>query len=187
MPQLVALHKRNEDKGLAVIGLHCQQATDDEVKEVVKKLKMKFPVTKGGGGPSKGNGIPHSLVFDVEGKLVFEGHPADKDFKKAVDKSLKAVAASSPSSGLGPKPGTTPSTTPSTKPTQAAVLVAERAWTNTDGKTMMAALISVDGANAKFKMKNGSTVSYPLAKLTEEDQTTIKEAAEKAKEGTSNP
>src|SRR6187455_3144045 len=97
MPQLVALHKRNEDKGLAVVGLHCQSATDDEIKEVVKKLKMKFPVTKGGGGPSKGNGIPHSLVFDVAGKLVFEGHPADKDFKKAVDKSLKAVTAASPS------------------------------------------------------------------------------------------
>jgi hypothetical protein len=182
MPQLVALHKRNADKGLAVVGLHVQNAEDDEIKEVVKKLKIKFPVTKGGSGPSKGNGIPHTLVFDVEGKLAFEGHPADKDFKKAVDKSLKAVTASAPSSGLGPKPGATPSTSPSTKPAKPAVLIAERAWTNTDGKTMTAALVSVDGDNAKFKKKDGSTFNYPLSKLTEEDQATIKEAAEKAKE-----
>jgi hypothetical protein len=184
MPQLVALHKRNEDKGLAVVAMHRQNATDDEVKEVVKKLKMKFPVTKGGSGPSKGNGIPHSLVFDVEGKLVFEGHPADADFEKAVKKSLKAVAASSPSSGLSPKPGATPSTT---KPAKPAVLIAERAWTNTEGKTMTAALLSVDGENAKFKMKSGSTVSYPLNKLSDEDQATIKEAAEKAKEPSGTP
>jgi len=181
MPQLVALHKRNEDKGLAVVAMHRQDATDEEVKVVVKKLKMKFPVTKGGSGPSKGNGIPHSLVFDVEGKLVFEGHPADKDFKKAVDKSLKAVTAGAPSSGLGPKPGSTPSTA---KPT---VLIAERAWTNTEDKTMTAALLSVEGESAKFKMKGGNTVSYPLNKLTEADQATIKEAAEKAKETTGTP
>jgi hypothetical protein len=36
--------------------------------------------------------------------------------------------------------------------------------------------------NAKFKKKDGSTFNYPLNKLTEEDQATIKEAAEKAKE-----
>jgi hypothetical protein len=175
MPQLVALHKRKEDKGLAVVGLHVQSASDDEIKEVVKKLKMKFPVTTGGnGGPVKVDGIPHSAVFDVTGKLVFEGHPAGKDFEKAVDKALKGVTASStPSSGLTPKPGTGPST----KPAASAALIAERIWTNTDGKTMTAALISLDGDTAKFKKKDGSTFTYALSKLVEEDQTTIKEAA----------
>jgi hypothetical protein len=175
MPQLVALHKRKADKGLVVVGLHVQNATDDEITEVSKKLKIKFPVTKGGnGGPIKVSGIPHSAVFDATGKLVFEGHPADKDFDKAVDKALKTVtAAAGSSSGLGPKPGTTPST----KPAAAAVLIPERAWTNSDGKKMMAALVSVEGDNARFKKKDGSTFTYPLSKLVEEDQTTIKEAA----------
>ena len=189
MPQLVALHKKNEDKGLAVVGLHCQQATDDEVKDVVKKLKMKFPVTKGGGGPSKGNGIPHTLVFDVAGKLVFEGHPAEPDFEKAVKKALKEVVATAGSgSGLGPKPGTTPATPATTKPgAKPAALVSERAWTNADGKIMMAALISVDGDSAKFKKKDGTVFSYPVSKLVADDQTAIKEAAEKAKEGAGAP
>lgn len=176
MPQLVALHKKNEDKGLAVIGLHMQDASDDEIKEKVKKLKIKFPVTTGGGGPTKEEGMPNTLVFDSAGKLVFEGH-MDAAFDKAVKKALKEVtAAAAPSSGLGPKPGSTPSTA---KP---AVLLAERAWTNTDGKVMMAALIAVEGDNAKFKKKDGSTFSYPLSKLVADDQTTIKEAADKAKE-----
>lgn len=188
MPQLVALHKRNEDKGLAVIGLHSQNATDDEVKEVVKKLKIKFPVTKGGGGPSKGNGIPHTLVFDTAGKLVFEGHPADAEFEKAVKKSLKAVAASgSSSSSLGPKPGSSPSSSPSIKPAKPTVLIAERAWTNVDGKKIMAALVSVDGDNATFVKKGGKPFTYAISKLNEEDQATIKEAAEKAKESPEEP
>ena len=183
MPQLVALHKRNEDKGLVVIGFHCQQATDDEVKDMVKKLKMKFPVTKGGSGPSKGNGIPHTLVFDVEGKLAFEGHPADAEFEKAVKKSLKAVAAGAPGSGLGPKPGTTPATKPGATPgAKPAALIPERAWTNADGKVMMAALVSVDGDTAKFKMKAGNIIAYSISKLVADDQATIKEAAEKSKE-----
>lgn len=183
MPQLVALYKRNQDKGLAMIGMHVQSATDDEVKEKVKDLKIKFPVTKGGGGPSKGNGIPHTLVFDTEGKLAFEGHPAAPEFDKAVKKALKAVTASADSgSKLGPsttKPSTTPSST-----AKATALIAERPWTNVDGKVMNAALISVDGETAKFKKKDGPPFPYPLSKLSEEDQQTIKEAAVKAKEGT---
>ena len=179
----MALQKRNKDKGLVVVGIHSQQATDDEVKDVVKKHKINFPVTKNGGGPSKGNGIPHTLVFNTTGALVFEGHPADADFEKAVKKALKEVAAAAaPSGGLTPKPGTAPSTKPGTKPAVSGALVSERAWTNTDGKVMMAALISVDGDNAKFKKKDGSTFTYPISKLVEADQTTIKEAAEKPKE-----
>lgn len=180
----MALHKKNEDKGLVLIGLHSQQATDEEVQAVVKKNKVKFPITKGGGGPSKGNGIPHTIVFDVSGKLVFEGHPGEPDFEKAVKKALKEVTtAGAPASGLTPKPGTAPATPPSTKPAgKPAALIPERAWTNTDGKVMMAALVSVDGDNARFKKKDGTVFTYPISKLIGDDQTTIKEAAEKPKE-----
>jgi len=187
MPQLVALHKKYNDKGLAVVGFHSQDATDEEVKAVVKKLKIKFPITKGGGGPSKGEGLPNSSVFDIAGKMIYDGDPREPEFEKVVKKALRAVTATSPSSGLGPKPGTAPSTTPGTKPAKPAVLIAERAWKNTEGKTMIAALLSVEGENARFKMKGGNTVSYPLSKLTEEDQATIKEAVEKARESTGTP
>jgi hypothetical protein len=182
MPQLVALYNSKKDKGFMLIGMHAQDATDDEVKAVVKKMKIKFPVTKGGGGPSKGNGIPHTLVFDSTGKLVFEGHPSEAGFDKAVKRSLKAVeTAGGGGGGLGPKPSATPSTpsAPATpgKPGAPAVLLPERAWTNTDGKVMMAALVSVSGDTGKFKKKDGTTFTYSISKLKEDDQAAIKEAA----------
>lgn len=183
MPNLEKLYDRNKKKGLAVIGIHCQSATDDEVKEKVKKLKVSFPITKNGGGPREGNGIPHSLVFDSTGKMVFEGHPANADFDKAVRKAMKGATATAEagesSSGLAPKP--------SSLATKAAVLVPERSWTNSSGKAMVAALISVDGDTAKFKKKDGSVFTYAVSKLNEDDQATIKEAVEKTKEGATTP
>lgn len=175
MPQLVALHKRKADKGLVVIAMHVQAATDEEINAVVKKLKMKFPVTKGGNSPGGSGGIPHSVVFDTAGKMVFDGHPSDKSFDKAVDTALKAVTTAG-SSGLGPKPPGG-STSPSKLDDKSAVLVPEREWTNADGKKMSAALVSVSGENCTFKMKNGKTFAYAINKLSEEDQTAVKEAA----------
>jgi hypothetical protein len=182
MPQLVALYNRNKDKGFVLVGMHRQTAKDEEVQAVVKKMKVKFPITKGGGGPSKGNGIPHTLVFDSKGKLVFEGHPSEAGFDKAIKRSLKDVASSSaPSSGLSPKPGSTPTKpeSPGSKPDAPAVLVPERAWTNAEGKTMMAALVSVDGDKGTFKKKDGSTFTYQISKLKADDQEAIKEAVPK--------
>jgi hypothetical protein len=178
MPQLVALYNKNKDKGFMLIGMHVQSAKDEEVQASAKKLKIKFPVTKGGGGPSKGEGIPHTLVFDASGKLVFEGHPSEPGFDKAVKKSLKEVAGSAaPASGLGPKGGgSTKPETPETKPDAPAVLIAERAWTNSEGKTMMAALLSVNGDKGTFKKKDGTTFTYQISKLKEEDQEAIKDA-----------
>ena len=163
--------------------MHVQNATDEELTETIKKLKIKFPVVKGGSSPGRGEGIPHTVVFDTTGKMVFEGHPSDKKFEKAVDTALKAVAAGGgSSSGLSPKPagGLTPSKTDATKP---AVLIAEREWTNADGKKMTAALVSVSGTSGTFKMKTGKTITYDITKLSEEDQATIKEAAAPKVEG----
>ncbi len=188
MPNLDALYKRNKDKGLMIVGLHSQQASDEEIQDTVKKLKVKFPITKDGGGPHEGNGIPHSMVFDTTGKLVFEGHPMDADFEKSVKRALKDVNASADASSSKSPMGLKPAAPAAAKTTKAAALIAERPWTNTDGKIMSAALISVNGDKATFKKKDGSTFTYALSKLNEEDQATIKEAADKAKEGaTTNP
>ncbi len=185
MPGLDALYKRNKDKGFMLVGLHSQQATDEEIQTKVKQLKVKFPITTGGGGPHEGNGIPHSLVFDAQGKLVFEGHPTDAAFEKSVKKALKDVTASaSAPSGLKSTSGLSSSSGLSSAKAKPAALIAQRPWTNTDGKVMNAALISVEGANATFKKVDGKTFSYPLNKLNEEDQATIKEAAEKSSEAT---
>ena len=38
-----------------LVGLHSQQATDEEIQTKVKQLKVKFPITTGGGGPHQVN------------------------------------------------------------------------------------------------------------------------------------
>jgi hypothetical protein len=186
MPQLVALHKRKGDKGLAVIGMHVQSATDEEIEATTKRLKMKFPVVKGGSVPGGGGGIPRVAVFDATGKMLFTGHPSEREFDKSVDAALKTVVAGAAGgSALDSKPSGGGSLSPSkteTKPASPAVLFPEREWTNADGKKMSAALLSVNGDTGTFKMKNGKTFSYAISKLSEEDQTAIKEAAEAKKE-----
>jgi thiol-disulfide isomerase/thioredoxin len=97
MPHMVALSKRYDGKGLQVVGLHSQEAPDDEIKAMVKKLKIPFPVTTGGGGPTSENTIPRAMVFNTSGVRIFEGRPTDAGFEKAVKKALKDVAAGSAS------------------------------------------------------------------------------------------
>ncbi len=51
-------------------------------------------------------------------------------------------------------------------------------WTNTDGKTIRAGFVRLDGENVVIRMPaNGAEVSYPLAKLSAESQSQAKEAA----------
>ncbi len=42
----------------------------------------------GGSAPGGTGGIPHVCVFDVTGKLVYNGNPHDEEFEKAVKKAL---------------------------------------------------------------------------------------------------
>jgi thiol-disulfide isomerase/thioredoxin len=77
MPDLEALHRRFAAAGLVVIGAHAQQASPEEIGEVVRQLGVSFPIVEtatvdgGMGFP----GIPHCMVFDHTGTCVFRGHP----------------------------------------------------------------------------------------------------------------
>ena len=94
---------------MVIIGAHSQNATDDEVKEVVKKHRLSYAITKGVHSSVNFNAIPHVFVFDTTGRMLFEGHPSDKEFDKAVQ---GASAASTPSAldSLKPASGTAPTT-----------------------------------------------------------------------------
>jgi thiol-disulfide isomerase/thioredoxin len=94
LPHIEQLAKRNKADTI-FIGAHSQNATDDQVKEVVKKHKLSYTITKGVNVPAAAgsSGIPHALVFDTTGKLIFKGHPSDKDFDSAVRKAGKPAAA----------------------------------------------------------------------------------------------
>ena len=45
-----------------------------------------------------------------------------------------------------------------------------RNWTNAEGKNVAAELIKVDGSNVTFRLRNGTTTTYPQSKLSEEDR-----------------
>jgi thiol-disulfide isomerase/thioredoxin len=92
LPHIEQLAKRNKSDTI-VIGAHSQNASDDEVKDVVKKNKLSYTITKGVNGPVNFSGIPHAFVFDTTGKLIFSGHPASADFDKAVRVAGRPVAA----------------------------------------------------------------------------------------------
>lgn len=167
MPTFNSLAKRHESKGLKVIGAESQGSSEEEVKDIVKKLKIKFPVTAGATHPLKFSGIPHSAVFAADGSMLFEGHPSDKEFERAVRDALKTANPKD-------KEETTDKAT-----TAAGPLVPERTWTNAEGKPVAAALVKVENGTGTFRTKAGKTFTYDITKLSTSDQEIITKAQEK--------
>ena len=93
MPHLVKMDKELSDKGLRIIGVHTQEATEKVLKKVIAAKKIKFPVTTKVEGPVRVEFIPHTLVFDIDGKLVFSGESSENVEKidKVIVKELKRV------------------------------------------------------------------------------------------------
>lgn len=175
MPHLNDLDRKYGKKGLVIIGAHAQDGTDEQVIEKAKGLKVKFTITKGAHSPVQFSGIPKSFIFDATGALIWDGNPHDADFEKMVRKAMKTVTAKAedkPAASSGLKPAGS---------TAAAPLVASRTWTNTDGKTMEAALVSISGTTGTFKGANGKTFSYAIDKLSADDQKVIEEAQSASK------
>jgi hypothetical protein len=173
MPQLAALDKRYGKKGFQLIGIHKQSGTDEEILAVVKQTKVKFPIARTGDSPVNFSGIPHMFIFNPKGELVFEGHPAGGEADKVIRKELRNVNLpddDDEDSSFGPKKDAR------------APLVAERTWTGTDGRTLIATLLSVENGTGKFKRKDGVSFSLPLAKLAPADQKVIEEAQAAATE-----
>ena len=99
LPHIEQLAKRNKADTI-VIGAESQNSSDEDIKDVVKKNKLSYTITKGGfRGPVSSGGIPHAYVFNTAGKLIFHGSPFDKDFEKSVRIAGKPAPAGS-SSGL---------------------------------------------------------------------------------------
>ena len=92
LPHMEQLAKAKKDH-LIFVGAHSQNATDDQVKNVVKKNRLSYSIVKGVQGPGGTGTIPHAYVFDATGKLIFCGNPFDKDFNSSVQKAGRPVAA----------------------------------------------------------------------------------------------
>lgn len=89
LPDLAKMARSGEKKGLVVVGLERQNSTKEDILKVLKSARVEFPVMSGGSAPGATGGIPHVCVFDVTGKLVFNGNPHDEDFERAVKKALR--------------------------------------------------------------------------------------------------
>ncbi len=146
-----------------------QGSTPEDIEAVAKEHRIGFPITKGTTRAPTMKGIPHAIVFDAAGKLVFAGHPADDQFDRTVKKALRDVDAESDGSG----------SRTSLLPEAPKPVIESRTWTNEAGRKISASVLSIDGENVRFKLSNGKEVNYPIAKLSEEDQELIKESAEK--------
>ena len=164
MPHLVQMDRRYGKKGLQVIAAHVQSATGEQILKKVKSLKMKFPVTKGLQGPSVGGKtIPELLIFNTSGKLVYCGLPTEAT--KVIRRELRGVTTDHTEGGSNRGGFRLPE-----RPKDLSEL---RDWTNEDGKTIQAALVSVSADKAKLRLKNGKVVDYPIANLSEGDQAFI--------------
>ncbi len=160
-------YKRNSEKGLIIIGAESQGSSKAQIEPLIKKAKVEYTITDGADGPIEVTGIPRIFVFDRSGALTFDGHPSSGDFESAVKKALRETADG----------GEAPVAATSSGP-----LIPSRAWTNTQGQKITAAVKSADDTKAVFQMPNGKVVDYDLSKLDDESRETIAEAVKAAKE-----
>ena len=160
MPHLVQMDRRYSNKGLVLIGAESQQSGTEAIEEIVKDKRIKFAITKGASGPVDVEGLPHMVVFDTTGKLVFSGHDSG-DAEKAIKKALRGATV---------EEGGDSDAFDIFKRNE---LIAERTWTNEDGKSLTASLIKLEGDTGTFRRPNGSTFSYDITKLSEADQKVI--------------
>lgn len=159
LPHLAKLDKRHREDGLLIIGAESQGHSEDQIEPLVKKNKIEYTITSGASGPVNFSGIPHAFVFDVEGKLIFNGHPGDDDFERAIKNALKGVAKEEKEEVAEEKN-----------------LFESQTWTNAEGSEMKAAVKAASAESVTFLMLGGKVVEYPMTKLSEASQQTIKEA-----------
>jgi thiol-disulfide isomerase/thioredoxin len=165
LPELVKIHKRYEKKGLAVVGMEVQNSETEAIIEVLDDARVKYPVVKGGNTPVSSKGIPHALVFGADGKLIWAGNPHDDEFLTSIKQGLRKVDDAPPAAAENDQPASGP-------------IIASRDWTNTDGKKIRAEVVRIDDSKVTFRMNGNREIAYDIAKLSEDDQKLIREAAE---------
>lgn len=163
IPHLVSLDKRYKDDGLVIIAPESQGSSAESIKKIMEKNKVKYTVTSGCSGPANVRGLPHAVVCNRQGDVVFEGNPGNPGFETAIRKSLKEDGGSSSEAAE----------------TSTGPIVELRTWTNQEGKTIKAALLSVEDGKAKLRLSNSTVTYYEIDKLSESDQEIIKEALAK--------
>jgi thiol-disulfide isomerase/thioredoxin len=98
IPHLIELYKKYADKGVAIVSL--TNEPQEKVDPFVKEMGMPYAI---GGGSDSGRtygvtGIPRVFLVDTKGQVVWEGHPMQPEFEKAIEEQLKT----NPPAPVGP-------------------------------------------------------------------------------------
>lgn len=110
------------------------------------------------------------FVTSSDGSKGIQAIPYDSlktDIRKAerdLRKKLEETAAAAPESGGDAGAGTTVE-----KP-GGSLLAPSQAWSNTDGKTITAAVAALGATTVTFVMTDGRQIEYPLEKLSAESR-----------------
>jgi len=171
LPDLAKMDRRYRDDGLVMIGAESQNSQDEDIAKVTKKARVEYTIVAGASGPLDIGGIPHAVVFDAQGGMIWHGNPHDDDFAKTVKRALKDAEKGA----IGEEEEEEPEAV-------AGNLIESQTWTNSDGKEIEAAVKSATETEAVFIIR-GREVRYPLEKLSDDSRTTIEEARDKAAEG----
>lgn len=163
------MDKKFGKKGLRILAPEVQGSAVGDIEALVKEHKITYPIMKGSTRAPNMRGIPHSVVFNAKGDLVFEGHPMSDEFEDSIKDALKEVDMADE--------GDEDDFFAKFKP-----LIEERKWTNSEGKPLVASVIAIKEDEVVFKLKNGREVPYPITKLSEEDQKLIEEKKDSEEE-----
>ncbi|WP_159434899.1 TlpA family protein disulfide reductase [Rubritalea squalenifaciens] len=161
IPHLVKLDDKYRDKGLKIIAPESQGSSKDAITRLMKKHQAQYTVTAGCSGPLQLRGLPHAVVFNAQGQIVFSGHPADSAFDRSIKNALKESRSANYSRDA----------ISSNQP-----LIGHRTWTNQDGQKIKATLLAVENGKAKFRLTNGSVTLYDITKLSLFDKELIQDA-----------
>lgn len=156
------INRSYQSRGLVVIAAEMQNLEKVEVDRVLGGNDAGLTITQGGRGPIGISDLPHSFVFDSMGTLIFSGLPNDAGFETAVKKAL--VNARRPSVSTKSNPGEK----------KKADLIPQRKWVNSEGKDVVAAVIAIKKGYILFRKENGDEMSYPINKLSKEDQKLVR-------------
>ncbi|MBU0599347.1 TlpA family protein disulfide reductase [bacterium] len=91
----VELYNKYKDKGLTIIGVNLNQTNEDEVKQVIERMKVSYPVVIANARVIKDyggiRGIPATFVINQKGDLVkkFIGYRSKEVFENEVKRLIK--------------------------------------------------------------------------------------------------
>jgi len=133
---------------------------------------------------AKGNTMPIVVVTNSDGSKPITGFTASGNTAKSVKKiarDLKKKIRETPEIiAAGPATETKEEVADAPAKDEGAdssttynVLVESRKWTNSSGKTITAAVLSVDVSDVTFLMSGDKQVKYPLSKLSSESRAAL--------------